>query len=76
MLGHYKETHQEVYLSGVGMSMYLGVALGIVGMFVESLLACVDYYHKNGCSCCGRGCTCNRMRRIKVGTRIGASTYQ
>jgi hypothetical protein len=39
--GHYKETGEPIYLSSGGMSMYIGVALSVVGMATDSLLRAV-----------------------------------
>ena len=39
--GHYHRTGERVYLSGVGMTMYFGVALSITAMFTDSLLRIV-----------------------------------
>lgn len=64
--GHYKDTGEPIYLSGVGMSMYIGVSLAIVGMFTESLLGLIDYYHKNTGKCCGRKSLRQDRHKIKV----------
>jgi len=64
--GHYNSTGEPVYLSGVGMSMYVGVSLAIVGMLTESLLGLVDYYREHGCHCCGRSLPCTANRRPKI----------
>ena len=39
--GHFSDTNEPPHLSGVGMTMYAGVALSIVSMFVECMLLAV-----------------------------------
>jgi uncharacterized oligopeptide transporter (OPT) family protein len=49
--GHYGHTNEQPYLSGVGMTMYAGVALSIVSMFTEcAILLCGTLRTAYGCA--------------------------